>query len=328
MLFGTAVDPGMGDALSVTLVSSLPEEALQEGISADVAGGPSNKAKFEDVEEDVEDAFVDIDPVGEFPVEEPQARVEPEPPKVEKPKAKVKGKSLLQKIVPARAPRKMERTPPPEPVPEPPQEEEQAPFAEKEPEPEKTPEARVEEVKEVKVIDEVEEIEAVPKAEEIAPEPPVETGISDVTRRVKLPPKRQGSPVKKLDDVFSAKDEEEDEEDDFKVSDGLDTPVAELEEVEDAEVSPVGALAGGLGDEPDPEEDGDVVAFATVKPGEDAPGGPLTSIEELQAAADYDPKPQGELLLEGGPKGRFEGEDPNLVEGEDLDIPPFLRKKK
>lgn len=38
--------------------------------------------------------------------------------------------------------------------------------------------------------------------------------------------------------------------------------------------------------------------------------------------------PQGELLLDGGPRGKFEGEAPNLVDGEDLDIPAFLRKKK
>lgn len=37
---------------------------------------------------------------------------------------------------------------------------------------------------------------------------------------------------------------------------------------------------------------------------------------------------QGELELDGGPKGKFEGESPNVIEGEDLDIPPFLRKKR
>ena len=36
---------------------------------------------------------------------------------------------------------------------------------------------------------------------------------------------------------------------------------------------------------------------------------------------------QGELELDGGPKGKFEGESPNVMDGEDLDIPPFLRKK-
>lgn len=37
---------------------------------------------------------------------------------------------------------------------------------------------------------------------------------------------------------------------------------------------------------------------------------------------------QAELELGGAPKGKFEGEDPNFHEGEDLDIPPFLRKKR
>ncbi|MGB2402491.1 MAG: hypothetical protein ACPIA7_03670 [Akkermansiaceae bacterium] len=37
---------------------------------------------------------------------------------------------------------------------------------------------------------------------------------------------------------------------------------------------------------------------------------------------------QGELELDGGPRGKFEGESPNVLEGEDLDIPPFLRNKK
>jgi len=38
-------------------------------------------------------------------------------------------------------------------------------------------------------------------------------------------------------------------------------------------------------------------------------------------------KPQGELALDGGPKGKFAGEAPNIVDGEDLDIPPFLRNR-
>ena len=38
--------------------------------------------------------------------------------------------------------------------------------------------------------------------------------------------------------------------------------------------------------------------------------------------------PQSELSFESAPRGRFEGEGPNLIGGEDLDLPPFLRKKK
>ena len=75
----------------------------------------------------------------------------------------------------------------------------------------------------------------------------------------------------------------------------------------------------------DLEDDG--AFFAETGPA----GGPapikLESLEEIQASAQAK-RPQGELALDGGPKGKFEGEDPNLIEGEDLDIPPFLRKKK
>ncbi len=37
---------------------------------------------------------------------------------------------------------------------------------------------------------------------------------------------------------------------------------------------------------------------------------------------------QSELSLDSAPRGRFDGESPNVVDGEDLDLPPFLRKKK
>ncbi|MFK7851989.1 MAG: hypothetical protein AB8D78_13520 [Akkermansiaceae bacterium] len=37
---------------------------------------------------------------------------------------------------------------------------------------------------------------------------------------------------------------------------------------------------------------------------------------------------QSELSFDNTPRGRFEGENPNVFEGEDLDLPPFLRKKK
>lgn len=35
---------------------------------------------------------------------------------------------------------------------------------------------------------------------------------------------------------------------------------------------------------------------------------------------------QAELKLDGAKRGKFEGEDPYLVDGEDLDLPPFMRK--
>jgi cell division protein FtsZ len=40
------------------------------------------------------------------------------------------------------------------------------------------------------------------------------------------------------------------------------------------------------------------------------------------------PAPQNEFAFDSSPRGRFEGQTPNVVDGEDLDLPPFLRKKK
>lgn len=40
------------------------------------------------------------------------------------------------------------------------------------------------------------------------------------------------------------------------------------------------------------------------------------------------PGSQSELSFDKAPRGRFEGENPNVFDGEDLDLPPFLRKKK
>ena len=64
----------------------------------------------------------------------------------------------------------------------------------------------------------------------------------------------------------------------------------------------------------------------------------MPSAELLTAAAEPEtPKlklgvkataPQSELSLDSTPRGRFEGENPNVFDGEDLDLPPFLRKKK
>jgi hypothetical protein len=65
---------------------------------------------------------------------------------------------------------------------------------------------------------------------------------------------------------------------------------------------------------------------------------PVQELSAPTAAADSEPPKlklgvkatgaQNELSLDSAPRGRFEGETPNVFEGEDLDLPPFLRKKK
>lgn len=53
----------------------------------------------------------------------------------------------------------------------------------------------------------------------------------------------------------------------------------------------------------------------------------LASALQIKLDAKH-PSDQEELSFKKTPRGRFEGENPNVLDGEDLDLPPFLRKKK
>ena len=71
------------------------------------------------------------------------------------------------------------------------------------------------------------------------------------------------------------------------------------------------------------EEEAEAVEEVAEEESVPEPVAEESPIEESKTGAG-----QAELLLEGGPKGRFEGEQPNVIEGEDLDVPPYLRKKR
>jgi cell division protein FtsZ len=87
--------------------------------------------------------------------------------------------------------------------------------------------------------------------------------------------------------------------------------------------SPVAAAARDLRDAvqtPDP-----MTETWTTTPGDD--DDKTSDISDLleKSRAKFN---QNELLFEGGTRGRFADTDPTIVDGDDLDIPPFLRKKK
>ncbi|MFT3990971.1 MAG: cell division protein FtsZ [Luteolibacter sp.] len=60
------------------------------------------------------------------------------------------------------------------------------------------------------------------------------------------------------------------------------------------------------------------------KPGSDSEEAPAPKLK----LGVKTPISQSELFFDSAPRGRFEGENPNVFEGEDLDLPPFLRKKR
>ncbi len=290
ILFGTSVDPAMAEALSVTLVSSLPEERLlgesserhtethapesgDDGVEdanpdsavvgLDEGGGASGFVSAGDEEqalppesEPVEDSLTELDAL-------PEAELDMLP------------DMSVDTMVPDSL---SEGTP-------------ESPRSERKP--------RVE-IRSTDPGDD-EQVDGLPLVSEAG---------SNVRMRVKLPPSSDASVE---GDVFSASEEM-----------GLEDDAEDISRPVSIEAVPSLADTGqslDLGGEEDLAPSGE---------SEPTPGpAPIDSesLEEIQASA-QSKRPQDELALDGGPKGRFQGEEPNLIEGEDLDIPPFLRKKK
>ena len=290
ILFGTSVDPAMAEALSVTLVSSLPEERLlgesserhtethvpesgDDGaedanpdsavVGLDEGGGASGFVSAGDEEQalppesgSAEDSLTELDAL-------PEAELDMLP------------DMSADTMVPDSLP---EGTP-------------ESPRSERKP--------RVE-IRSTDPGDD-EQVDGLPLVSEAG---------SNVRMRVKLPPSSDASVE---GDVFSASEEM-----------GLEDDAEDISRPVSIEAVPSLADTGqslDLGGEEDLAPSGE---------SEPAPGpAPIDSesLEEIQASA-QSKRPQDELALDGGPKGRFQGEEPNLIEGEDLDIPPFLRKKK
>lgn len=117
------------------------------------------------------------------------------------------------------------------------------------------------------------------------------------------------------------------EEDPFFTSPGGDVPFAETEAVDDGRADVIEAGAEDVEErptrlEPEPFHDLGELDDELELEGEEEQ-------ESLFSASSRDDgSAQGELELDGGPKGKFEGESPNFHEGEDLDVPAFLRKRR
>ncbi len=303
ILFGTSVDPAMAEALSVTLVSSLPEERLlaeseAERADASVAEpGPDTGGGGGDVQDDPREntatqASITGGSSGEDTVSDSGSLAELEP----LPDTDL---DILPDWSPTGGFEEETAGGSPDPV----VLKESGDVGESgiKGRGGRKPRLRVKKKKPQEKIEEP--VKILPASSATA---------SNVTMRVKLP---TGSGDSMADDVFESSEEMNLDE---KTEDAPPRPVA-IEAVPDLAASGESIDLGGQGD--------DMGSFEEVGSSE-APAPILReSLEEIQASAQAK-RPQGELALDGGPKGKFAGEDPNLIEGEDLDIPPFLRNKK
>ncbi len=247
VLFGAAVDPGMEDQLSITLVSSLPEERLRQ-------------SSYDDEPEESEPA-TGLEPSVGFA----SAVEEPEPEPVEEPE--------------------------PEPATEP------------EPEPEPEPQAEAE------MPDEPEEPVKLEPFDDFLDDPLPEMEAS-------------AEPDAEVSEETEAP-EEEPEPEPVDPPEAGETPETEPEEVGSESADDDDAPFAESGFSLKPKKKGSKKASKkAADTEEDFAGGPDDLFDEPSD------KSQAELSFDGGPKGRFEGADPSVFEGEDLDVPAFLRKKR
>ncbi|MCU0796636.1 MAG: cell division FtsZ family protein [Akkermansiaceae bacterium] len=286
VLFGAAVDPSMDDQLSITLVSSLPEERLRRepGVPAAVAAGLEPSVGFAAEEDEDEEPA-------------PPAKPEPETAAIENPFA---GFDDLD-----------------------------AP-AEEAPQPPASSIAVAEEIEETGAASFADPIEEITASAEVADE--AAAAMED------------GAKSEPVIDPFA---------------EPIEPPIA-VEPAKPVELPPLPQAAE---EKPEPgertvEKAVEAAVKAAEAEGDDAPFAeagfkrrppfqakrriPNSSDDFAKTpddlfGADADataatPKKKGsgqtELSLDGGPKGRFEGADPSLIDGEDLDVPPFLRRRR
>lgn len=256
ILFGAAIDASMGDYLSITLISSLPEEAL---VSSDPSPHTTAVPK---------------------PESEPEKNIPSpvEPPEPKRPILKLPEKIIAESQQPKLIDEIFDdvETPVPKPTPE----------------PEAGPKSQKPDLPSLKM-----ESDATVKADAPLPETTKSETYDrpfaepELIRLEPTPIRNEATPVKKPE-----------------------APVVPLPTP--AQTEPPTPEA------PAPESQG--------SPQETPPRASKVDLaSSLQLKLDSKhPSDQDELSFKKTPRGRFEGENPNVVDGEDLDLPPFLRKKK
>ncbi len=281
VLFGAAVDPSMGDHLSITMVSSLPEDRLYATRSA-----PVERPSL-------------LEPTVGFADE--AAAEEPAKPVVraareKKPAAAVAIAPLFEDPKPAAVPVAAPKA-------EPARAADPMPFAEPEPSPFDIDRSLPDEVA---VTDDF-----AGKSQEIPVLVPEDDELDEDLPAV---PER----IVQAAEPAPAEEPEEDESPAFFT----------VTEEEDPEDEPTLSQLAGKDDEGDPvtlpgvfdELDDDLEEEVEPAPVEVKP----VPVAKPRTTG----KGQAELSFEGGPRGKFEGASPSLFEGEDLDVPAFLRKKR
>ena len=289
VLFGAAIDPAMKDSLSVTLISALPEDHLRSAPRE--ALSPSHHQDEEMLApSDGFEAIAKPEPRS-IPVSRPEVRIA-EPVAV----APEPAPAFVSAPAPAAAPAP---APAPPPLPEP-----QAIFIEEEAE---------------------EEEEFIPLFNE---EPPFAEAVEEAPAPAPQP----------IEPEIVQEDEDDFVDDEpFTFVAPEPEPIRTVAQTKAATQEPIkltpDLLVGATSEKP---KWGAVKSSGATRPMDEFPpdiedepeAKPAPEPPKLKLGVKAGGGNQSELSFDSAPRGRFEGVSPNVVDGEDLDLPPFLRKKK
>lgn len=297
ILFGAAIDPSMGNSLSLTLISALPEESLAMAPRDAISQAESTSPLLEKPTPKPEPAPAPK-PV---PVLTPEPKPELKPTATEPPPAPPLEEEPAAKVD---EPKEEPKTDTPSlfdedrPFAEPDEDKEvESPFTIEDPsekEPEETPDDEPKQEESKPERDKASDIDL--DDDDFPPSSNKTPAIPEKRPEGAAPwsPKTPSEP-----DTSKGNDDEADEIDENK--DEPDEPIAEEPKID-----------------PIPEQPEEQERQTARDP----------SIPKLKLGVKKSESSDDELSLDSTPRGRFEGENPNVFEGEDLDLPPFLRKKK
>jgi len=300
VLFGAAVDPGMNDQLSITMVSSLPEERLRQ---PSASAGPGAALSVSSA----------LEPSTGFAAE-----------------AKAPRKPAVRQEEP-------EPEPEPEAIADEPEPEAEAVAEEPEPEPEwEADEVRAAEP-EAEEPEPEEELEEEPeeKQPEVASAKAAGEMLAELDEDFAEPPATDEDTEPEAESEAEVEAEDEADGDDRPEKEG-DAPFAESGfsfKPAGKSLPKGGRRAASSGRRRDLEAFDDSPFADGLEEPADVPKAESPKKAAVQeplpeASSEADEDSQGELSFEGGPRGRFEGAQPSMFDGEDLDVPAFLRKKR
>lgn len=358
VLFGAAVDPAMGEALSLTLISALPEDSLamapresltrssndsplldpSQGFTpppSKPAAAPAPVPEPPPIQETViprqdplpapaaavEDLALEVAPAPAKPDPAPVSRLRRAAAAVI-PSLFDDDRPFAEPEIPAKPSPKPESQPEPEPV----SQAEIPSAAQAEPEPAPEPEPQPEPVVSKAVLPQVEDSS---DEDEILD---IEETVVTVAEFVSKAQDEEEAPQAAADPYGAHEDDPTPiEDEDYEIPDLESSGFTPIPRKRPPGVAPWTASKG-----PKALSIGVSASSTPATP-------PVDPVKEEAAAAPSAPEPEvpklklgiksaassaSELGLDSAPRGRFEGENPNVVDGEDLDLPPFLRKKK